>query len=168
VGACLSYISYPAVCIPLSNSTKFVTIDAEDAYLVAGRAWCLKNGYAATALHVSGRTRGVFLHRVIMASALAGSPDGTEVDHENGDKLDCRRGNLRLATHAQNMRNRGLQSNNTSGFKGVSWDRQRRAWQAKIRVDGRQVKLGRFRSPESAAAAYVAAARQLHGDFARY
>lgn len=88
------------------------------------------------------------------------------VDHRNGDGLDNRRSNLRAATNAENQRNRGLPANNTSGYKGVTWNKPAGKWQAGIRVDGRLLALGRYTDPEAAARAYDAAALLHFGEFA--
>lgn len=90
-----------------------------------------------------------------------------EVDHRNCDRADNRWANLREATHAQNCRNTGPRATNTSGFMGVRWHARGRRWQARIHVDGREIYLGLFDTPEAAHAAYCAAAHQLHGQFAR-
>jgi hypothetical protein len=84
------------------------------------------------------------------------------LDHINGNSLDDRIVNLREATNAENCRNRGPQINNTSGYKGVHLNEGK--WRAKI---GNTV-LGRFNTPEEAAAVYQAAALQLHGKFAKF
>lgn len=89
------------------------------------------------------------------------------VDHINGNGLDNRRANLRPATRSRNQQNRSLPSNNRSGFKGVSYARARSRWAAYIRVNGRAINLGRYLTAEEAARAYDAAARELHGEFAR-
>lgn len=83
------------------------------------------------------------------------------LDHRNGNRDDNQISNLREATQGQNSQNRhGPQRNNTSGFLGVS--RNRRRWQAKVTVDGRQHHLGTFDTPEEASEAYLAAKRELH------
>lgn len=87
------------------------------------------------------------------------------IDHINGIRNDDRIENLRCATHAQNLRNRGKQRNNSSGFKGVY--RHKNAWRARINVDGRTVSLGLFPNPEEAHQAYAQASVRYHGDFAR-
>lgn len=104
----------------------------------------------------------LWLHRVIM-----NAPDGVLVDHINGNPLDNRRSNLRLCTHKENMRNRGKSKNNTSGFKGVSWNNQSNKWQAQIAVNKKTIPLGMFVEKEDAARAYDKAARELHGKFAK-
>lgn len=90
-----------------------------------------------------------------------------EVDHRNLDKTDNRWNNLRAASISNNRWNRTIQSNNTSGYKGVSYHKTYRRWTAYIGYRGSVISLGRFGTAESAAAAYAEAADRLHGDFAR-
>ena len=94
-------------------------------------------------------------------------PAGQEVDHINGDKLDCRRANLRLAVRSENMFNRGKAKHNTSGFKGVHFCRQTGKWRGECRAFNRRHKTRRYETPEAAARAYDDLARRLHGKFAR-
>lgn len=89
------------------------------------------------------------------------------VDHESRDTLDNRITNLRDATFAQNQHNRTAQVNNTSGHKGVSLIKKTGRWRADIKANGVPKYLGSFATPEEAAAAYDAAALELHGAFAR-
>ena len=96
------------------------------------------------------------------------------VDHRDGDGLNNRRGNLRRATDAQNKHNQGLARHNTSGLKGVRWDKRCKCWRAEIRVDGKQKTIGRFpgppppaRAPREAGRAYDKAALEYFGEFAR-
>jgi hypothetical protein len=89
------------------------------------------------------------------------------VDHIDLDRANDRWKNLRPATHPQNQANVGRRANNTSGRKGVTWEKQTRKWRAAIRAGGRRETLGRFASLEAAAAAYADAARRHFGEFAR-
>lgn len=89
---------------------------------------------------------------------------GMIVDHINGDRLDNRRKNLRVASIADNNRNSGIQKNNRSGFKGVSLKQGK--YEACVYADGKGIYLGRFSNPEDAARAYDTAARFLFGEFA--
>ena len=89
------------------------------------------------------------------------------IDHRDGDPFNNRLSNLRLATHANNAANRARLRNNTSGFKGVSFDRRRSVWMAQITKNGRRYFIGRYPTAEDAHAAYVAKARELFGEFAR-
>jgi hypothetical protein len=90
-----------------------------------------------------------------------------EIDHINGDPSDNRIANLRLATHEQNCANTRRRCNNTSGFKGVHWNAQRRKWQAAIRVNGKSRHLGLFTCPVEAASAYNRVAAESFGEFAK-
>jgi hypothetical protein len=88
----------------------------------------------------------------------------TLLDHINRDRADDRLINLREATYSESVYNRKMQSNNTSGYKGV-W-RSRGKWRAKIEAEGKRFNLGTFNSKEEAFAAYQIAAEKLHGEFA--
>jgi len=90
-----------------------------------------------------------------------------DVDHINLDKTDNRIANLRLATRSQNKANTLRPFTNTSGVKGVSWHRQGRKWQARIKVNGKNKNLGLFTNIDAAAAAYRHAADEHFGEFAR-
>lgn len=93
-------------------------------------------------------------------------PDN-EIDHINGDKTDNRACNLRLATHAQNMRNRPMKPGNKSGAKGVSWHKTNRKWVAQIQVNRRKKTIGYYITIEDAAAAYARESEAMHGEFGR-
>jgi hypothetical protein len=93
-------------------------------------------------------------------------PQG-QIDHINGDGLDNRIANLRLATNSQNMANRRHNRNSTSPYKGVSYVKKWGRWVARIQKDKKRVEIGYFFTPEEAHAAYVAAAREAFGEFAR-
>jgi hypothetical protein len=144
-------------------------IDVGDIPLVSPYKWCVlvcKN----TIYAVRGTRRGengyparnICMHRVI-----AGTQEGFETDHINGNGLDNRRCNLRNTSRAQNSLNTGVKKNNTSGYKGVDWSKTRKKWRARIRVNGERIGLGYYGSPEEAGAAYNEAAKIYHGEFAR-
>ncbi|NUX58638.1 AP2 domain-containing protein [Paraburkholderia youngii] len=91
------------------------------------------------------------------------------VDHKRGySKGDTRLRALRECTYPQNGGNRGMNSNNTSGFKGVSWDSARGKWKAQIGTRKTHQFLGRFDTPEEAHAAYCRAADAYYGDFSHH
>ena len=89
------------------------------------------------------------------------------IDHRDGNPLNNRWSNLRLASHTDNAANRPRLRSNTSGFKGVSFDRRRGNWIAQITYQGRRYFIGRYPTAEEAHEAYVTAARLLCGEFAR-
>jgi len=115
----------------------------------------------------NGKQTTVMLHRAILAAKLGRDLRVDEhVDHIDGNGLNNTRANLRLATKAQNAANRGKQSNNTSGFKGVYWNKHAGKWSAQIQVNGTSKHLGYYISKEAAYAAYCEAAEEYFGEFA--
>jgi hypothetical protein len=91
-------------------------------------------------------------------------PSG-EIDHINGDPSDNRFVNLRVASRSQNGANRGIHSNNQSGFKGVT--KARNKWTAEVSFQKKKLRLGRFNTPQEAYAAYLGASKAFHGEFAK-
>ena len=89
------------------------------------------------------------------------------VDHINCVKTDNRWDNLRACTHSQNMVNTELQADNTSGVKGVVWDKHRSKWRAQATIRGKKYNLGRYDDKGAAIEAYRRKMVEEHGDFFR-
>lgn len=89
------------------------------------------------------------------------------IDHINCNPSDNRIVNLRPATYAQQAGNKRIFRNNTSGYKGVTYDRGRGHWKAYIYIGSRRKHLGVFDDPVEASRAYEAAAREHFGTYAR-
>jgi hypothetical protein len=142
--------------IPLTHG-KFALIDDEDFEKLNQYKWRFHGGYAVT--KISGVT-------TYMQWVVFGRKQGFQVDHISRDTLDNRKSNLRHATKAQNGINRGANKNNTSGFKGVSWNKSKNKWDSQIAISGKHVLIGRFTKPEEAARAYDEAALKYFGEFA--
>ena len=108
--------------------------------------------------------KDVMLHNLVMPPL----PDGYDrYDHINQNKQDCRCDNLRPATHALNMMNTAKRNGEyTSQYKGVSWYKRDKKWEAAIRYNGDTMYLGRFISEIDAAKAYNKMAVKLYGEFA--
>ena len=147
-----------------------VIIDTTDYELISKYRWGKRISkdkvYFDYNINFNGRNNvHESLHRTIM-----GAKKGEHVDHINGDTLDNRKSNLRICTNAENSRNSKISKNNTSGFKGVMFvnERRRKKWVARIWKDRKVYHLGHFKTPEAAYAAYCKAAKELHGEFARF
>jgi hypothetical protein len=113
--------------------------------------------------------RGYLLHRVIWALLndldMVDVPD--EIDHKDMVPTNNAEANLRAATHSQNQGNRRAYKNNTSGHKGVSWHKATQKWVAQIGINGKRTRIGLFENINDARDAYVAAANDNFGTFAR-
>lgn len=96
-------------------------------------------------------------HRLVWALWYGEDPGELHIDHINGNRSDNRISNLRLVTHQQNHRNRGVGRLNNSGVLGVSFSKRTGKYSARIKVDGRSMRLGAFRTLEEAAAARASA-----------
>lgn len=145
------------------RAPKYMLVDAEDTDLSAWK-WSMHcAGYAGRQDRSSGRNRQVFAHRVIIERKLGRPLEPTErTDHANHNKLDNRRANLRPVSHAANLQNRiRPPRTNTSGMRGVTWDRTRQKWRAQVGHMGKGYNCGRYSTPEEAAAAAAAKRKSL-------
>jgi len=122
----------------------------------------------------NGRYSRILMHRQIMKNINSNLRDTSDeqrttslvIDHINGNGLDNRRANLRLATVAQNAWN-SKKRNSRSGYKGVWFAADKGLWRAAIVYHGRRIHLGYFKDKITAAKAYDAAARKYYKEFAR-
>lgn len=149
----------------IALSKGFSTIvDDEDFDFLNQFKWSYHHsGYAVRMEVVKGfKRKTLLMHRVINKT-----PEGLFTDHVNGNGLDNRKCNLRNATPTQNQRNKSICKNNTSGFKGVSWHKNRNKWSCTIRIGVKKIYLGYFNTKEDAAEAYNLAAEKYHGEFRR-
>lgn len=149
--------------IPLTRGMEALVDDEDYARAMSAGPWFACRGrdtfYAQrNTRRADGRHTSQALHKFLTG--------WQRTDHINRDGLDNQRENLRETTNAENLRNRGRQKNNASGFKGVSWHKGRGKWQAQIRANGQTRALGRYVDPVEAAHAYDEAALELHGEFA--
>ena len=135
-----------------------VQVDEIDFWTLSHHCWRLdSDGYVIRTV----KGRRVALHNEIMRP-----PNGMMVDHVHGNKLDCRRSQMRVCTHQQNLQNSAISKNNTTGYKGVSKTKSGK-YCAKITVNKKAVNLGEYKTAIEAARAYDIAAIQYFGDFAR-
>lgn len=153
--------------IPLSKTGKHAgkyeaIVDAIDSDL-AQYNWCVTHRYAARNV----KRKLVSMHREILSRKLERElVKGEEVDHIDGNGLNNTRANLRLATRTENGRNGRKRYDNKSGYKGVTWHKDDKRWQAQITVNCKNTYLGSFLNKEDAYAAYCEAAIKYFGEFA--
>lgn len=133
-------------------------VDDDDYEKVNSLSWQFNGRYA------SGRKGGktLLLHRFILDT-----PKGFVTDHINGDKLDNRRSNLRVCNQSQNRANSRVSITNTSGYKGVCFDKRLKKFRAYIRKDGKMHNLGLFKTAIEAHNVYAGKARELFGEYSR-
>jgi hypothetical protein len=149
--------------IPLTQG-KVALVDDDDFERVSAFKWHahLDHGNWYARRWVKATPSTIYLHRFVMDA-----PCGVQVDHWNGDGLDCQKSNLRRATHEQNTRNARLRKDNTTGFKGVARVTGKTCVAAQIWHDNKLQRIGYFDSPTDAARAYDSVAREVYGHFAR-
>lgn len=153
--------------IILSNKD-VATIDDDDSDLVIYRWHGQTGGYAYRQSKDSNRkVIKHYMHREIMERVLGRELiKGEEVDHENRNKLDNRRSNLRLCSRSMNVMNRPARVDNKSGYKGVSWSKQAKSWVSEIQSGDTRIRSAGYESAEDAAREYDRNAKELHGEFA--
>lgn len=148
--------------ITLTQGKKVIVDDIDFEFLNQWK-WYLNKGYA-----VRGYSKRILMHRFII-----NTPKGMDTDHINGDKLDNRRNNLRVATRSQNMANRKLNVLKTSNYLGVCLRKQRyknkiyKYWIAQISFNNQRIYLGEYKNEAEASKVYNQKAQELFGEFAK-
>ena len=156
-------MGYKMIELTQGRETK---VDPEDYEWLNQHKWYYVHwGYAVRKSYVTGRSVLLHMHRVIL-EYHGTNMTGVKTDHKNRDGLDNRKTNLRISTHAQNMRNRKKQRNNKSGYIGVCLPTGYTKWKAAIRVNSKTIHLGLHSDIIEAAKAYDKAALRYHGEFA--
>lgn len=120
------------------------------------------NGYKYTKLW--GKRYSV--HRLVWLYHHGCFPTN-DIDHIDGDRLNNRIENLREATRKENTLNTGMRTNNTSGYKGVSWNKRAGKWSSEAWMNGKKNYLGLFLTPSAASNAYNTFCKEHHGEFYR-
>lgn len=155
--------------IRLEKDKGTVLVDDCDQDLGGVKWYANGEGYAVRmAGKGTGRTTER-LHVVVARRKYGAIPQGMQVDHKDGNRLDCRRDELRLATPAQQMQNRRRRSLGgvETPYKGIHFHKKSGFWQAEMRVKGKYTYIGIFKDELDAARAYDAKARELYGEYAR-
>lgn len=121
------------------------------------------NGKPYWKISVNGKT--AYVHHVVFLMHHGYLP--SYIDHIDGDSTNNRIENLRAATQSQNTSNGAMRRNNTSGYKGVTFRKDTKKWQASVMVNGKHISLGSHVTKEDAYEAYKAGSLKHFGEFSR-
>ena len=125
--------------------------------------WLNHDGY----MYIGVNGTDYAAHRLAWLMATKTDPGEFEIDHIDGNRQNNAICNLRLATRLQNNKNTKIRKDNASGYKGVTYAKDRKKWRAVIYANKKNIHLGYFETAELASIAYCNAAKELHGDFFR-
>ena len=138
-------------------------IDTDDYDKIKNYKWGIDIHWEKTNLmyvrRVDKNNNKIYIHNVIM--------NDKSIDHKDNDGLNNKKSNLRKCTNSENVINRKIQSNNTSGYKGVSLIKKSNKWNAYIKTKNKRIHLGNYESKIDAAKAYNQASIKYHGEFAQ-
>ena len=155
--------------IPLTRG-KWAIVDAADYEWLMQWKWNAwldpKSGsyYAKRGIYGPETKETVSMHRLILGLNKGEQKEG---DHINGNTLDNRRSNLRVATRQQNAQNSKMKKTNKSGYKGVSWGARQKKFKATIMINGKNKVVCWSEDPITCSDAYEAASKKIFGKFAR-
>lgn len=154
-----NYTFFNDYCIGEDKKGNKFLIDIEDYDLVSQYTWHISSdGYWQCVI----KKKTVSMHRLIL-----NAPKGYEVDHKNLRRYDNRKANLRICSRSENAHNKALNKNNSSGVKGVWWDKRNNKWKAEIKINNKRYALGYFENIQEAADKYDEVAMLYFGEFAR-
>jgi hypothetical protein len=152
-------VFYMALGKPNGRNMGETIVDDEDYYLLNYFSWHLTSHgcYVCTTIN----NKKIRMHRLIMSCQK-----DKEIDHINGNSLDNRKCNLRIVDRQQNNYNKRKMKNNTSGYKGVTYNKLNKKWLAQIQFNKQKIHIGLYDTVENAAIAYNIAAKEVFGEFA--
>lgn len=147
--------------IAISNSTKFFIVDIDDFEKCSCHTWNLVYDYRSipTTIQTGINYKSIQIGRFILKYS-----GPLEVDHKDRNIFNNQKENLRIVTHSQNIHNQGIMECNSSGFKGVHWDKRTKKWRSQIYVKKKNLHLGLFEDKFLAAKEYNKAAKKYFGE----
>jgi len=152
------YEDYAEIILYNSNNEEKsrCIIDLDDVERCKPYKWTLRNdGYVSAKIN----NKGVKLHRFIV-----NTPKGLHTDHENRNRLDYRKNNLKICTQEENNKNKGIYNTNKSGYTGVKRANTiSERYSAEIKIKGKTIHLGRFHTYEEAVKARQNAEIKYYG-----
>ena len=146
----------------LSDANKLTASDKRHL-LLAGRRVGSDNG--AGYLRTSYRGKRYYVHQLVFLMFHGHMPK--LLDHINGNRMDNRIENLREVTPTQNLMNTCIRKDNTSGAKGVYWNKNAQKWNARVQVNKKEVSLGLYSDYELACLMALEARETYYGQFLR-
>lgn len=152
------------------TKNQFAIVDDEDFEYLNQWKWLSSRGYARRSVHIKMDGKKQICRHIHMHRLIVNAPEGKEVDHIDGNPLNNQKSNLRVCTREENGKNRRLNKNNTSGFKGAIWvdtPGNQKKWKSQIVVNKKAICLGYFSTNEEAGNAYLNASKKYFGEFAR-
>lgn len=153
--------------IPLTQG-KVALVDDEDfERLMAMGKWQFGGRYAQKTTHIGRLNNKQITTTLLMHRAVAECPNDKEVDHIDGNKLNNQKNNLRVCSRLENGKNRLVNKNSSTGFKGVTICPSTKLFRADIMCGGKSHFLGRFHKVQDAVIAYNAASIAHHGEFSK-
>lgn len=145
-----------------NNPDTVMSCDVDDWMNYKERYWRMSPyGYAISTYNYGIQA----FHRIIFKL----EDPKQQIDHINGNKIDNRRTNLRVCSNQENSFNKEKNSNNTSGYKGVYFDKEANKWRGAIQYNGKSIKSAkRYKTPEEAAQWYINKSNELFGEYSVY
>lgn len=127
-----------------------------------------KDGRVGVGLWVNKVKRPHTIHRLVATAFIENKDGKPEVDHVDCNTKNNKASNLRWASRSENASNIKRRSDNTSGFKGVSFHKRLHKFHAQVFFKGKNYHVGYFDTASDAFVAYKLKAEELHGEFARF
>lgn len=148
--------------IPLTQG-QFTVIDEVNFKWLNQYKWWFQKGYAFRIQwnKITKKYDRIYMHRLVNKT-----PKGFFTDHINRNKLDNRQSNLRTVTSSQNKMNMDIKRNNTSGVRGVWFDKTRNKWAVEIMINQKKTYLGRFEDKQEAIKIRKQAEKEYFKEFA--
>lgn len=133
--------------------------DLEDYNKIKDYCWCVGSKGSIITNDEAGNT--LLLHRVVLNITDL----DMQVDHIKHKRYDNRKSQLRIVDNSKNQMNTNIRVDNTSGYKGVSWDKKLNKWKSYINVDKKRMHLGYFVNFEDAIKSRKEAEEKYFGEY---
>ena len=149
-----------------TNKGEEIYFDLEDYDKIKDHCWYIDNdGYARTNIILENKQRTMWLMHSLIMETIDDPFHMPDHIHGKESRNDNRKSNLRIANKTQNNINQPIRKDNTSGVKGVDWDKQYKKWKVRIQVNHKRILVGRFENFEDAVNARKKAEEKYHGDW---